>query len=115
VGARDEARRERGGFGRRGNATPGSGFLGLGASKGERISREEGREEGVVVVHHAGSADRSEAAILEGARKAMSGIPPEGQPTGGDSAENASVQLARVKGEGGAAKPYKRLRRVVIR
>jgi hypothetical protein len=68
-----------------------------------------------VVAHRTGSADRYAAEVLLGERKAMSGIPPEGQPTGGGSAENAKAQPARVKGAGGVAKPNERLRRVVIR
>jgi hypothetical protein len=74
VEARDEARRERVGESRRGNAASGSGFPELGAPEGRQTSREDGRDEGTVVVHRTGSADGEAAEVLEGECKARSGI-----------------------------------------
>jgi len=106
VETRDEVRREGGGFGRRNNATPGSGFPELGASKGRRTLREDGRDEGTALAGRTGSADQDADEVLMGERKAMSGIQDRtGNRPVGDSTEDARVQPAREKGAGDAAKP----------
>jgi hypothetical protein len=60
------------------HAAPGEGFPGLGAPEGRRTPREHGRDEGLAAVGRPGSADRNADEILEGERKSMSGIQPEG-------------------------------------
>lgn len=54
---------------------PGSGFLGLGAPKGQQILREDVWSEGPAVVCRPGRPDRSADEVLEGACKVMGGIP----------------------------------------
>jgi hypothetical protein len=106
VETRDEARRDGGGFGQRNNATPGSGFPGLGASEGRRTLREDGRDEGTALAGRTGSANRDADEVLMGERKAMSGNQDRtGNRPIGDSTEDAKVQPAREKGAGDAAKP----------
>mgnify|MGYP003571915085 FL=1 len=113
VEARDEASRDRVGESWRGNGSSGSGFLGLGASERRPTSREDGREEGAVVVDRTGGTDREAEEVLESDRKAMSGTPPTRQLAGGCLLENVKVHPAREKDEGGAGKPNERLRRAV--
>jgi hypothetical protein len=116
VEARDEARREGGGFGQRKNVAPGSGFPELGASEGRTTLREEGRDQGKAFAGRTGSANRNADEVLTGERKATSGIQDRtgNRPIGGLT-EHAKVQPAREKGAGGAAKPTKRLRQAVKR
>lgn len=68
----------RGAATRTGESAPGSGFPGLGASEGRQIPEEEVREEVVSIGRHGGDADGEEEAVLEGGRKAMSGVTPGG-------------------------------------
>jgi hypothetical protein len=106
VETRDEARREGGGFGQSNNVTPGSGFPGLGASKGRRTLREDGREQGTALAGRSGSANRDADEVLKGERKARSGIQDRtGNRPVGDSTEHAKVQPAREKGAGDAVNP----------
>lgn len=53
-----------------------------GSAEGERSPREEGRRSRTATVGRSGRADRDADEILEGERKARSGIQPEGKPTG---------------------------------
>jgi hypothetical protein len=70
---RDEAEKEGHGESRGWSSTPGSGLLGLGASKWRQTPREEGREKGMAIVSQPGSADRNANEVLKGERKAKSG------------------------------------------
>jgi hypothetical protein len=61
---------------RTGESVPGGGFPELGASEGRRTPQEEGRVEVVSIGRHGGGTDGDEEKVLEGERKAMSGITP---------------------------------------
>jgi len=61
---------------RTGESEPGSGFPGLGASEGRQTPQEEVREQVASIGRRGGSADGEEETVLEGERKAMSGITP---------------------------------------
>jgi hypothetical protein len=65
-----------------GPRSPGSGFSGLGASKGRETPWECGRGSGRLVVMLAAEADGNVVEVLEGARKARSGDEPYGKPHG---------------------------------
>jgi hypothetical protein len=117
VEARDEVSVvSRGVVTRTGESAPGSGFPVLGASEGRRTPQEEGRVEVVSIGRHGGGADEDEEAVLEGGRKARSGITPAEvhrpvaarRKTPGSTSRDA-------KDEGGAAKPDEQLRRAVRR
>lgn len=92
---------------------PGSGFLELRASKGQRTSREQVSKRII--------GDRSPAAagrygwtdeVLEGACKARSGTPTgRSDPPVRCPPKDVKVQVERPKGEDGAVKPNERLRR----
>lgn len=73
-----------------------------GSAEGERNPREDGRVEGSAFVGRPGSADREADEYLEGERKAMSGIQPEGKPTGrplGEKRQGPSRKAQRTKVE----------------
>jgi hypothetical protein len=55
------------------HGVPGSGFLGLGASQGRAILREEGRSERTAVACRPGAPDRTADEVLEGECKARGG------------------------------------------
>jgi hypothetical protein len=67
------------------------------------------------IAGRAGSGTREAGEILEGERKARSGIHPVRKLTGGCQAEDATVHAARRKDAGGVGKPDDRLRRAVKR
>jgi hypothetical protein len=117
VEARDEAEPDEGGESHRRKAEPGSGFLELGASKGRKTLREEGRERTVCSRTVRRKVTTGEAVeVLEGERKSMSGIQ-TGQETG-RSAVGRKTPGSTPKGEkdvGGVGKPNHRLRTTVIR
>jgi hypothetical protein len=57
------------------DGVPGSGFLGLGASQGRAILREEGRSERTAVACRPGEPTRTADEVLEGECKARGGTP----------------------------------------
>ena len=61
---------------RTGESAPGSGFPVLRALEGRESPQEEVRVEVVSIGRHVGGADGEEETVLEGGRKAMSGIKP---------------------------------------
>jgi hypothetical protein len=82
--------------GRIGKREPGSGFSGLGASKGQRTSGEDVREDRTAACRRPGRADGRTEEVLEGERKAMSGrLHQLGNWLAGGRAEHAKVHAAR--------------------
>jgi hypothetical protein len=95
---RDEAGTEANGESREWKVLSGSGFSRLGAPKGRRTSREDGRDEGKAVVSRTPVAVRDAVEVLEGGRKAMSDDQPEGKPTGGPDAGRRQGPSRKAKG-----------------
>jgi hypothetical protein len=90
---------------RGGNAAPGSGFPGLGAPKRRRTPWEEVRDGGMAIVGHTASADGCEAEVLEGARKARSGIQVDqvtGQSAASRKTPGSTPQGRRAQAEPGS-------------
>jgi hypothetical protein len=75
---------------------PGSGFSGLGASKGQRTSGEDVRADGKAARRRTGIPDESTAEVLEGERKTTSGRHHHlGNRGAGGRAEDTKVHTAR--------------------
>ena len=78
---------------------PGSGFSGLGASKGQQTSGEDVRDEGKAACRCTGRPDGRTEEVLEGERKAKSGRHHHlGNQLAGGRAEDTKVHTARCQG-----------------
>lgn len=78
------------------NGVPGSGFLGLGASQGRAILREEGRSERTAVACRPGEPSRTADEVLEGECKARGGTPD--RPETADLAARRKTPGSRSRG-----------------
>jgi hypothetical protein len=84
-------------------AMPGSELFGLGASQGRETPREIAWKEGGAIVRKAGASSGNAVEVLEGERKAKSGVTPDGQP-------HRELFAGRRQGPGRKAKGRRRSR-----